>query len=113
MNHIVLNNQQAQVVLQANQPLEGTEQGTSLARSPAPPIEVRDEQGRTIGHLVPLSPEDIEAIAQSKRTRAAGGRRIPSAEVQSHLKRLEAIRATEGLDEPKMLELLRRMRAGE
>jgi hypothetical protein len=96
MKHIVLTSEQARVVLQAGGPLE-----------------VRDEQGRTVAHLSPLLPHDIEAIEQSKRTRGVGGPRVPSEQVQAHLRRLGEIRQSEGLDEPKMLDLLRRLRAGE
>jgi hypothetical protein len=38
---------------------------------------------------------------------------IPSAVVRAHLLRLEEIRQKEGMDEAKMKDLLRRMRAGE
>jgi hypothetical protein len=96
MKHIVLTAEQAQVVLQA-----------------AEPVEVRDEQGRTVAHLNPLRPEDIEAIEQWKRSRGVGGPRVPSDQVQAHLQRLGEIRHQEGMDEAKMLDLLRRLRAGE
>jgi hypothetical protein len=42
-----------------------------------------------------------------------GGPRVPSGQVQAHLRRLEEIRQKDGLDEAKMLELLKRIRAGE
>lgn len=96
MKHIVLTAEQAQVVLQAGEP-----------------VEVRDEQGRTVAHLKPLDPADIKAIEQSKRSRGAGGPRVPSDQVQNHLQRLAEIRGSEGMDEAKMVDLLRRMRAGE
>jgi antitoxin (DNA-binding transcriptional repressor) of toxin-antitoxin stability system len=96
MNHIVLTADQARV-----------------AREARGPVEVRDEQGRTVAHLTPLQPGDIEAIEQSKRARAAGGPRVPSDQVEAHLRRLGEIRQLEDLDEAKMLDLLRRMRAGE
>jgi len=96
MKHIVLTTEQARVVLETSEP-----------------VEVRDDQGRTVAHLAPLHPADIEAIEQSKRSRGAGGPRVPSDQVHAHLRRLAEIRAKEGLDEAKMLELLRRMRAGE
>ena len=95
MKHIVLTTEQAQMV-----------------RDAAELIEVRDEQGRTVAHLSPLDPADIEAVEQSKRSRGVGGNLIPSNQVQTHLQRLEEIRQSEGLDEAKMLDLLRRMRAG-
>ncbi len=76
-------------------------------------VEVRDEQGRTVAHLTPLHPADIEAIEQSKRARAAGEPRVPAEQVQAHLRRLGEIRQSEGMDEAKMLNLLQRLRAGE
>jgi hypothetical protein len=96
MKFITLTTEQAQIVLQSGEP-----------------IEVLDGQGRTVGHITPLTPADIEVIEVSKRRLAAGGPRIPSAQVQAHLRRLEEIRQSEGMDEAKMRELLRRMRAGE
>ena len=76
-------------------------------------VEVRDEQGKTVGNLTLLSPEDLESIEQSKRVRALGGTPIPSEQVQAHLRRLEEIRRDEGMDRTKMHDLLRRMQAGE
>jgi antitoxin (DNA-binding transcriptional repressor) of toxin-antitoxin stability system len=96
MQHIILTTEQARVVLGAGEP-----------------IEVRDEQGRTVAHLAPLDPADIEAIQRSKQVRGAGGPRVPSDQVQAHLRRLGEIRQHEGMDEAKMLDLLRRLRAGE
>ena len=95
MPHIILTAEQAQVALRAGEP-----------------VEVRDEQGRTVAHLNPLHPADIEAIEQSKRSRVAGGPRVPSDQVQAHLQHLGEVRQREALDEPTMLDLLR-MRAGE
>lgn len=114
MNHIVLTREQSRIVLQAAEPVELLdEQGSLVGEFALPPIEVRDEQGRTVAHLTPLQPEEIEAIVQAKRSRATGGPRVPSDQVQEHLQRLSAIREKEGLDEAKMLERLKRMRAGE
>ena len=76
-------------------------------------VEVRDEQGKTVGNLTLLSPEDLESIEQSKRVRALGGTPIPSEQVQAHLRRLEEIRRDEGMDRTTMHDLLRRMQAGE
>jgi antitoxin (DNA-binding transcriptional repressor) of toxin-antitoxin stability system len=76
-------------------------------------LEVRDEQGRTVAHLTPLSPADREAVERSREALARGGPRVPSAQVAEHLKRLDEIHHGEGMDEGKMLDLLRRMRAGE
>jgi antitoxin (DNA-binding transcriptional repressor) of toxin-antitoxin stability system len=96
MKHIVLTAEQARVALEAGEP-----------------VEVRDQQGRTVAHLTPLHPADVEAIEQSKRARGTGGPRVPSDQVQAHLQRLGEIREREGMDEAKMLDLLRRLRAGE
>jgi hypothetical protein len=96
MRHIILTADQARIALEAEEP-----------------IEVRDEQGRTVAHLTPLHPGDIEAIEQSKRSRGAGGPRVPSDQVQAHLQRLEEVRQRDGLEEAQMLDMLRRMRAGE
>src|SRR5260221_11653195 len=96
MTHIVLTPEQARVAVGA-----------------VKPVEVRDEQGRTVAHLTPLDPADIEAIEQSKRSRAAGRPRVPSDKVQAHLRRLGEIHQSEEMDETRMLDLLRRMRAGE
>ena len=76
-------------------------------------VEVRDEQGKTVGNLTLLTPEDLEAIEHYKQTRGSNRPGIPSAQVQAHLRRLEEIRATEGMDRTKMHDLLRRMQAGE
>jgi hypothetical protein len=46
MSHIVLTPEQADVV-----------------RQTLDPIEARDEQGRTLGHLTPLSPEELKALS--------------------------------------------------
>ena len=95
MKHLVLTTEQVRIVREASQS-----------------VEVRDEQGRIVGSFTPLHPGDLEAIEQSNRSRGAGPR-VPSAQVQEHLGRLEEIRQREGMDEPRMLELLRRLRAGE
>jgi hypothetical protein len=96
MRHIVLTGEQAGVVLGATEP-----------------VEVRDEQGRTVARLTPLDPGDVEAIERSKRNQDTGAPGVPSAQVQAHLAHLQGIRESEGMDEAKMRDLLRRMRAGE
>ncbi len=85
--HIILTAEQARVALQTGEP-----------------VEVRDEQGRTVAHLTPLHPADIEAIEQSKRSRGAGGPLVPSDQLQAHLRRLGEIRTHQGMDEAKMLD---------
>lgn len=90
-----------------------TEEQEKLIAQVAEPVEVRDTRGRFLGVFSPVSPADADALAQVRKARAAGGPRIPSAQVQAHLRRLNEIRQTEPLDEARMLELLRRMQAGE
>jgi len=96
MQHIVLTAEQIQILSEAGRK-----------------VEVRDEKGRTVAHLTPLDPADIEAIErwkqQRNRPREPG---IPSELVQKHLQRLSETRQSEGLDEAKMLALLKRMQAG-
>jgi len=97
MKHIVLTKEQAEVVLGTNEQ-----------------ISVRDPDGRTIANLNPLDAFEIEVIERWKRER--GQPRppgIPSSVVMARLSRLEEIRAAEGMDEAKMIDLLRRMQAGE
>jgi antitoxin (DNA-binding transcriptional repressor) of toxin-antitoxin stability system len=96
MQHIVLSDEQMRVL---------TEAGAV--------VEARDAQGRTVAHLTPLSAADIEAIQRWKNRPPRTGPLIPSEQVQAHLRRLEEIRQSEGMDEAKMLDLLRRMQAGE
>jgi hypothetical protein len=96
MPHIVLTEEQARVVLGA-----------------ADGVEVRDVQGRTVAHLTPLSAGDIEAIERYKRSRGQQQAGVPGEQVQAHFRRLHEIREHEGMDTPRALELLRRMRAAE
>jgi antitoxin (DNA-binding transcriptional repressor) of toxin-antitoxin stability system len=96
MPHIVLTEEQARILTQASLP-----------------VEVRDEQGRTVARLTPLDPEEIEAIERWKHSRNSGDVGVPSEQVQAHFRRLEEIRQRDGLDLTKALDLLRRMRAGE
>jgi hypothetical protein len=94
-------------------PMILTEEQTRLIAQVAEPLEVRDSQGRFMGVFSPVSPADEDALAQVRKARAAGGPRIPSTQVQAHLRRLNEIRQAEPMDEGRMLELLRRMQAGE
>jgi hypothetical protein len=90
-----------------------TAEQARVAREANGPVEVRDEAGRTVAHLTPLTRADIEAIEQSKRSRGAQGPRVPSDQVQAHLRRLDEIRGKGEMNEAQMLDLLRRMRGGE
>jgi hypothetical protein len=94
-------------------PMILTEDQARLVALVAEPVEVRDTTGKFLGVFSPVSPADAEAIGQVRQARAAGGPRIPSAQVQAHLRRLNEIRRTQPMDEAQMLELLRRMQAGE
>jgi hypothetical protein len=94
MAHIVLNPEQVRI----------------LERATAP-VEVRDETGRVLGQLPAPSEEQI--VERIRRDRLAGVPRYPAEQVEARLRRLEEIRRQEGMDEPKMRDLLRRMRAGE
>lgn len=96
MSQIVLTEEQARILSQA--------QG---------PIALQDPQGRTIATVTRFDPDEVIAIERSKAALASGEPGVPSDQVQAHLRRLEEISQHEELDEPKMLELLRRMRAGE
>jgi hypothetical protein len=77
-------------------------------------VEVRDPQGRILNFLKPLDPTLAATILECKRRLASSEPRIPSAQVQAHLRKLEEIREREGgMDRDRMLDLLRRMQAGE
>jgi hypothetical protein len=82
-------------------------------QSASGPLEVRDEQGRPVGRLTALTPIELDMIERARQMRTAGGHRVSTAQLLGYLDRLGQIRDAEGLDEPKMLELLGRLRAGE
>jgi hypothetical protein len=96
MPHIILTEEQVQILAQAGGP-----------------VEARDAQGRALACLTPFGPVEAELIARSKQSQAAGGPCIPSTQVQAHLQKLQEISGGEELDEARLLELLRRLRAGE
>ena len=96
MPHIVLTEDQARVVATATES-----------------VEVIDPQGRILNFLTPLDPLLAETIRECKRRLASSEPRIPADQVRAHLRKLDEIRQREGLDRDKMLELLRRLRAGE
>jgi hypothetical protein len=93
-------------------PMILTEEQERLIAQVAEPVEVHDARGRFRGVFSPVSSADADAIAQVQKARAAGGPRIPSSQVQAHLRRLNEIRQTKPMDEARMLELLQRMQAG-
>jgi hypothetical protein len=94
MAHIVLNADQLRIVEQATTP-----------------VDLRDETGRVVAKIPAPSEEQI--IKRIKRDRAADLPRYPAEQVEARLRRLDEIRREEGIDEAKLRDLLRRMRAGE
>jgi antitoxin (DNA-binding transcriptional repressor) of toxin-antitoxin stability system len=90
-----------------------TPEQANVVRDSNATIEVRDQEGRTVAHLTPLTQDDLDAIERYRRSRGKPMTSIPAAEVEAHMRRLAEIEQMEGLDETKMLDLLRRMRAGE
>ena len=94
MPFIVLNSEQARVLEQAVQP-----------------VEVRDEQGRILTRIPPLS--EAAVVAEAKRRLAVKGPRYPAAEVEARFQKLEEISRHSNLGLAQVKDLLRRMRAGE
>lgn len=94
MPHIVLTTEQVRIL-----------EGATTA------VEMRDEAGRIVGQIP--SPTEEQIIARIKQDRTTNVTRSPAKQVEERLRRLEEIRQQEGLDEVRMRELLRRMRAGE
>jgi hypothetical protein len=89
------------------------EQSRILAQS-AEPVEVIDDKGQLVTTIERLSPAERAALEQFRRNRALNVPRRPGAQVQEQLRKLEEIRQREGgMDEARMHDLLRRMRAGE
>src|SRR5947209_5917331 len=90
------------------------EQSRSLAEAKElENIKVYDAQGQLVSFLKRFHPEDLPVIAKHIRSRGLPKEPgIPSAQVQAHLRKLEEIRQREGMDEAKMRDLLRRLRAG-
>ena len=96
MPHIILTAEQAQVIAEA--------QG---------PVEVRDPQGRLFASFTLLDAADVEAVERFKRTRDKREPGIPSWRVQAFLRKLHEMADDEGVDAAEVEELLRRVRAGE
>jgi hypothetical protein len=96
MSHIVLTDEQVRVLSESH--------GA---------VEARDAQGRPVASLRVLDAIDLEAIERHKQRRGKMEPGIPAEQVEAHFRRLEEIRQEDGMDLPKALELLRRMRAGE
>ncbi len=81
-----------------------------VLREAVGPVEVRDEHGLDLGRILP---SEAAIVAEAKRRLAAGGPRSSSADVGARLKKLQEISEREQLDEARVKDLLRRMRAGE
>jgi hypothetical protein len=94
MPHIVLSPEQASILEQAIEP-----------------VEFRDAQGRILARI--LSPIDEAALAEVRRRRRRNNPSYPAAEVRGRLEKLQQISRREPLDQAKVRDLLRRMRAGE
>ena len=97
MPHIVLTEEQSRILAESKES-----------------VEVYDSMGQLVSFMKWFEPMDVEAIARHLRRRGLPKEPgIPSAQVQAHLRKLEEIRQREGMDEAKMRDLLRRMRAGD
>ena len=93
MSLIVLSDEQARVLMQADGP-----------------VELRDERGHLLAS-VPVWSQD--EIAEARRRLASDQKGWSSEKVQKFLARLEEIRKQEGMDEGKLREVMARFRAGE
>ena len=96
MPHIVLTEEQSRIVAESTEP-----------------VDVFDPSGRILNFLKPLDPVLAETILACKRRLATTDPRISSEDVQAHTRKLDEVRASDGMDREKMLQLLRRLRAGE
>ncbi len=80
------------------------------------PVDLRGPDGQLVAVAQPLVPGEAEALERLRRRRADPSPEpgIPSAQVQTHMRKLDEIRLREGgMTRDRMLDLLRRMRAGE
>jgi hypothetical protein len=90
------------------------EQSRILAEANGENVEVYDANGQLVSFMKWFEPMDAEEVARYLRRRGLPKQpTIPAAQVQAHLQKLEEIRQREGMDEAKMRDLLRRLRAGE
>jgi hypothetical protein len=90
-----------------------TDEQTRILQEAKEAVEVRDPLGRILSFLQPIDSLDAEAVSRHRSMRNQPRETVPAAKVQAHLRRLEEIRRTEGMDEAKMHDLLGRMQAGE
>ncbi len=96
MAHIVLTEEQARIIAES-----------------ANGIEVRDSQGRLLGFLQRLFPDEVAIIEQVKQRRQTPGPMIPGARVLAMLKTLDAMQETEEVTREKVQEVLRKVKSGE
>ena len=96
IQQIILTSEQARIVQEAKEA-----------------VEVRDPLGRILSFLQPMDSLDVEAVYRHRSTRNQPRLTVPAAKVQAHMRRLEEIRQTEGMNKAKMDDLLKRMQAGE
>ena len=92
-----------------------TEEQLRLLEESNGAVEVVDPQGQSVASLRLFDAREREAIERHRRKQAAGVREpgIPGERVQAFLRKLHEIADREGIDEAKVQELLRRVRAGE
>lgn len=96
MSHIVLTEEQEQILSQA--------QG---------PVEVRDSHGRLLAACTPLTPQDLEMIEKAKASIAAGGPGVPSSRVQAMLRKLEELNQIEEIGLSRVEEIVRKVISGD
>ncbi len=92
MPHIVLTEEQMQVVSQAPDS-----------------VEVRDPQGRILTYFKPFAPGELEAIFRHRLRKGSNEPGIPSARVQAMLQKAHEIDERDGMTPEKMAELLRKV----
>jgi hypothetical protein len=90
-----------------------TEEQARMIAETSGQLDVVDPQGRPVASMRVFDAHDLEALERYKRNKGKQVQGVPSEQVQAHFRRLEEIREKEGMDLPKALDLLRRMRAGE
>ena len=88
-----------------------TEEQTRILAGAADPVEGRECAGPASGSACPLTPTTWKQSCVFGRDDRPRNRAFP--QVQAHLRKLQEISRQEELDEAKVKDLLRRMRAGE
>jgi hypothetical protein len=92
-----------------------TEEQSRILAESKDNVEVYDSTGQLVSFLKWFEPREAEVVARYLRQRGLPKEPgIPSGQVQAHLRKLEEIRQREGgMDEARMRDILRRLRAGE